>query len=104
MCAFASVQASTRRSAAALSRNNAPVDVSGRHVVTTALCTELGGLLARPCYWLAASPRSTYAVLSAYSVHISCRVREISANSQSRKSSEDFSVTVSGITDRGSFD
>jgi len=66
-------------------------------------CTKLGGFLARRSNWLAGSPRSTYAVLSASSVRISCRVRARIAPGQDRKSSEDLSVTVSGVTERGSF-
>jgi len=67
-------------------------------------CTELDGLIARRSYWLAGSPRSTYAVLSTSSVRIRCRVRARTATGQGRKNSEDLSVTVSGVTDRGSFD
>jgi hypothetical protein len=37
-------------------------------------------------------------------VRISCRVRAFTVSGQGRKSSEDLSVTVSGVKDRGSFD
>jgi hypothetical protein len=67
-------------------------------------CRELRGFLGRRCYWLARSPRSTYAVTSASSVRVSCYVLAFIASGQGRMSNEDPSVTVSGVTGRGSFD
>jgi len=80
-----------------------PVDFSGRHVVKTARVQNwVGFLRVHPTGWLAGSPSSTYAVISAFSVRISCRLRSFTATGQGRKSSGD--PCVSGVTDRDSFD